>query len=175
MIFTGFKRKSNQIFFNKRASDLLENSKKEYSGKVKKVLVLLDTIFEKSKIQQALLDMFKNTESDIEFVVIQPRIKKNQESENIITPKDFGWYGKINSEKLKSILTIKYDLLINYSKVDNVYHKLLLLHCDEVFTVGFKHYVDNRFYDLIINCEPTDLTMFNAEIKKYLTILNKIE
>jgi len=174
MIFTGFKRKSNQIFFNKNLPELLKKSEAISSKEIKIILVFLDEVSKKDQIQKGLMALFNIAESAMKFVVFQQKVAKEQISEDIITPKDFGWYGKMNSEKLKTILTKKYDLLINYSKVDNLYMNLLLLQCKVGFKAGFTH-LDNRFYDLVINCETDDLELFNTELKKYLTILNKIQ
>jgi len=173
MIFTGFKRKSNQIFFNRRLSVLLKKASAISSKEIKHVIVILDDVSEKDKMKKEVLALFNIAESDIKMVVFQQKINNEKNSEDIITPKDFGWYGKIDSEKLKTILTKKYDLLINYSKVDNLYSNLLLLQCRAGFRAGFKH-LDNRFYDLIIDCKWNNFELFNKELKKYLTILNKI-
>lgn len=173
MIFTGFKRKSNQLFFNKRLPELLKNAVGNSSQKITRILVFLDEFYDKSVIQKKLNELFGFPEKNIDLLVFRRKIKTNEDLEDIISPVDFGWYGKINSKKLKNILTKKYDLLINYSKVDNIYINLLLLQCNAGFRVGFSH-LDNRFYDLIINCKSTDFVLFNKEMKKYLQILNKI-
>ena len=173
MIFTGFKRKSNQIFLNRRLPDLLKKSVTISSEGIKQVLVFLDDISDKNRIQEELLSLFGITESDMKLVVFKQKLDKGQDIDTIITPKDFGWYGGAKSDRLKNILTKKYDLLINYSKVDNLYINILLLQCEVGFRVGFAH-LDNRFYDLIINCKQGDLESFNKELKKYLVILNKI-
>ncbi|MEX1382402.1 MAG: hypothetical protein AB1Z17_03310, partial [Lutibacter sp.] len=91
----------------------------------------------------------------------------------LFSSKDFGWYGKINNDTLKNILTKKYDLLINYSKIDYLYNNILLLHSKVAFKVGFAS-LDNRFYDLLINCKTSEIALFNKEVRKYLEILNKI-
>ena len=44
MIFTGIKRKSNQLFFNKRVKELLADAAESTSEKIKKVLIVLDDI-----------------------------------------------------------------------------------------------------------------------------------
>jgi len=173
MIFTGFKRKSNQLFFNNRLTELLKNSIETSSHKITRILIFLDDFSNQELIRENLNELLNFHEGDIEFLVFQAKIKKNEVFDDGISPEDFGWYGKIKSEKLKNILTKKYDLLINYSKVDNIYFNLLLLQCNAGFRVGFSH-LDNRFYDLIINCESTKFVLFNEEIKKYLQILNKI-
>lgn len=173
MIFTGFKRKSNQLFLNKRLSEFLKKSTSVSSKEIEQILVILDDYSNLDRIQKELLNCLNISKNNIEFVIFQQKPVKEQIAEEIISQKDFGWYGKIKSDKVKSVLTKKYDLLINYSKVDNLYCNLLLLQSKADFRAGFEH-LDNRFYDLLINCEPDDFGSFNKELKKYLTILNKL-
>ncbi|MBK5208442.1 MAG: hypothetical protein JJE44_02925 [Flavobacteriaceae bacterium] len=173
MIFTGFKRKSNQIFFKKTILDLLKNEHKIPFVEVKKVIIFLDANANRTSVLSVLTSMLKISESDIKVVIFQQKLRNEQRANEVITPKDFGWYGKIESEKLKNILTNKYDLLINYSKVDNLYLNLLLLQCKAAFKVGFAH-LDKRLYDLMIRCESNERDLFNEELKKYLVILKII-
>ena len=174
MIFTGFKRKSNQIFLKKNLQSLLKNEHKSPFDEVKKVIIFLDSNTNRTSILSALTSMLKISESDIKVVVFQQKLRKESASDDIITPKDFGWYGKIDNEKLKNILTNKYDLLINYSKVDNVYLNILLLQCKAAFSVGFAH-MDKRLYDLLIRCEPDEIDLFHEELIKYLVILKIVQ
>jgi len=173
MIFTGFKRKSNQIFFNKRLPKLLKKASAVSSQKIKKVLIISDNYLEKELIQNNILEKLKISKNDIEWLFFSQKLKKEQISEDIYTPKDFGWYGNIKSERLKKLLTNKYDLLINYNKIDCLYTNLLILQCKAGFRAGFSH-SDNRFYDLLIDCKSEDLNLFTKELEKYLSILNKI-
>ena len=173
MIFTGLKRNSNQLFFKRRLAELLKKSAKYPSQKITRILVFLDDFSDKKAINENLYKLLNMPEGKIEMLVFQAKIDKNEDVGDNISSADFGWYGKINSEKLKIILTKKYDLLINYSKVDNIYLNLLILQCKAGFRVGFSH-LDNRFYDLIIKCESSNFVLFNEEMKKYLQILKKI-
>jgi hypothetical protein len=173
MIFTGFKRKSVQLFFKKHLAEFLGNSRENNEGKVKNVLVFMDNISVKSEIINDLKSILNISENDIEILLFQKKIKKNKEDKNVFSPKDFGWDGKIKSERLSNILTNKYDLLINYSKVENIYSNLLILQSKTALNVGFSH-LDKRFYDLIIRCDRSDIALFNKELKKYLAILKKI-
>ncbi|MFK5958575.1 MAG: hypothetical protein QM495_06850 [Lutibacter sp.] len=152
---------------------LLKKKSAISTRKIKKILVISDDYLEKELIQKYILEELKVTKSDIEWLFFNKKLKKEQVFEGIFTPKDLGWYGKITSEKLKYQLTKKYDLLINYSKIDNIYTNVLLLYCKVGFKAGFSH-LDNRLYDLLINCKPDDLSLFTRELKKYLTILKKI-
>ena len=173
MIFTGIKRKSNQLFFNKRVKELLADAAESTSEKIKKVLIVLDDI----SLKEVTLANLKNNlgiqEKNIEILVFLQKKSKEKDDKQLFSSKDFGWYGKINNDILKNILTKKYDLLINYSKIDNLYNNILLLHSKAVFKVGFAS-LDNRFYDLLIDCKAFDIELFNKELKKYLEILNKI-
>ncbi len=174
MIFTGFKRKSNQIFLKKTLPSFLKNEHKSPFDEVKKVLVFFDDTIIKELVVNELATLLKISESDIKVVVFQRKLRKETAPDGIITPKDFGWYGKIDNEKLKNILTDKYDLLINYSKVDNVYLNILILQCKASFSIGFAH-MDKRLYDLLIRCEPDEIDLFHEELIKYLVILKIVQ
>lgn len=172
MIFRGFKRKSNQIFLNKKFKNLLDNNLKNSSKKVEKILVFLDDVSKKTVVKKDLINLFKISENEIDIIVFQQKKSKINVDEDVFSPKDFGWFGKVKSPVLKDILTKKYDLLINYSKVENIYCNLLLLQSKTSLRVAFSH-LNNQFYDLLIQCKPSEIKMFNNELKKYLTILNK--
>lgn len=173
MISKGLKRYSNQLFLKRNGLKLLENSKFIDTGKTKSVLVFLDDIETEQDILSDLISILNVSKDKIELVSFQKRKQKSGEEIQLITSADFGWFGKIKSEELKLILTNKYDLLINYCKVDNLYTNLLLLQSKTAFKVGFAH-LDNRLYDLLIKCSASDIPLFNAELKKYLRILKKI-
>ncbi len=173
MIFTGFKRKSTQFFFNKQLQKMLGDSKKHESNKLQKSVVFLNDSSNKEAILQSISKHLGLTEDNIDVVIFYNKINKDTTCENCFSPKDFGWFGKVKSDVLKAVLTKKYDLLINYSKVENIYCKLLVLQCEAALKVGFSE-VDTRLYDLMIDCEISDIALFNSELKKYLEILNKL-
>ena len=173
MIFTVIKRKSNQIFFNKKVKEFVNKPNISTSKKVKSVIVLLDNVSDKDIIVNNLKNNFGIDINSVEIIIFQQKIGKENLNKNLFCPKDFGLFGKIKTEELKNILTKKYDLLINYSKVDNLYNNLLILHCKAAFRAGFAIF-DNRLYDLLIDCKPESISLFNKELKKYLEILNKI-
>jgi len=173
MIFTGIKRKSNQLFFNKQLPNFLKKAHSSSSKKVKKVIVFIDAISEKPAIEDSLIKHLNLSKEDVELFIFQSNVSKENKIEGVFSSRDFGWYGKIKSEFLKSVLTNEYDLLINYSKVESLYNNLLILQCKSAFRAGFAHY-DNRFYDLLIDCKSSEIELFNSELKKYLKILNKI-
>ena len=173
MIFTGFKRKSNQFFFNKTLPSLLKKEHESPFEEVKKVIIFLDENSEKAQIITQLVTILKIPESNIKVIVFKRNLKNEIETDDIITPKDFGWYGKFDSERVKNILTNKYDLLINYNKIDQFYTNLLVLQSNASFKVGFAH-LKSGLYDLTIQCNHNEIELFTKEVKKYLKILKKI-
>ena len=173
MIFTGFKRKSNQMFFDKNWKNILAKTSVDSFNKAKNVLVLVNDVSEISEVKSKLSVLLKINEEAIDVLFFQKKIKKNEIIEGVFTPKDFGWGGRIKSEELQNILTKKYDLLINYSKIETIYSNLLILQSKTAFKVGFEH-LDKRLYNLLINCDLVNKDLFNSELKKYLEILKKV-
>lgn len=173
MIFTALKRKSNQFFFKKISTEVKATEQHSKNQQFKNILVFLDDLSLKSEIEQNLIEVFDLPSTVFEFVIYQQKKTKNNNSNSIITHRDFGWYGKLKSEKLKNILTNKYDLLINYCKIDHFYTNLLVLQCNAYFKIGFAN-LKLGLYDLTIQCNPNEINLYTSEIKKYLKILNKI-
>ncbi|WP_372745012.1 hypothetical protein [Lutibacter sp.] len=173
MIFTGFKRKSNQIFFRKNWQELLEKSSIDSEGSISNVLIIVNSELEKETIEKELFELFKLPKVTIDTIIFQQKAKKDQKGKGIIFAKDFGWNGTVPLNKIENILTKKYDLLINYSKVDSVYVNLLSLHCKVAFRVGFGH-LNKHLYNFIVKCEPEELSIFHNELIKYLKILKKL-
>lgn len=173
MIFTGFKRKTNQIFIKNHIGDFLKKEAKKNQNKVENILIFVEGVSEISIIKKELIEQLNINENQLEIVVFQQKVSNNEVEYPTITPQNFGWYGKLKQEKFPFNLTKKYDLLINYSKVDNLYLNLLLLQMSISFKIGFS-YFDDRFYDLLVNCNALNIAIYTNEIKKYLTILNKL-
>lgn len=173
MIFAGIKRKSNQLFLKNNLPGLLEGFNAEKHDVVQNVLVLCDNIDRAIKIKQLLINDLRLQKDSIDLAVFQKTPMAVEADIIAISPSDFGWYGGIKSGALRKILTNKYDLLINYNKIDNLYTNLVLLQCQSSFRVGFEG-SDDRFYDLLINCNKEDAITFGDELKKYLLILKKL-
>ena len=69
MIFTGFKHKSNQLFFNKQLKKFVVSRHKIESKNVKRVLILLDDISKKAAILEDFNNLFGIGESEIDIFV----------------------------------------------------------------------------------------------------------
>lgn len=172
MFFTKLKEKVHYFFVKKNKT--LQNKPKNLSkDKIKNVLVLLDVNEDKNLIKRELEHFLNSKKITIDFIFFHPNSSMKKKYEDCITPSDFGWFGSIPTHINELFLTKNYNLLINYCKVDYTYINTLLLHCKIDFLVSYSH-IDNQLYDLQIACDSDDIKLFTHEIKKYLTILNKL-
>lgn len=165
---------------------------KSVKRRIKQLLQDKTVIADKEKAKSILfivdLDTFVDDLKDLEVIAKALDINRNQIyiipfSNNKKTIKDFegtlfsynmlGWKGVIKSEKIKELINLPVDLLINIYKKDKLALNLLSAAAKAKFRVGFSG-VDHKYNDLIIDCDITDLSTFQTELAKYLKILNKI-
>jgi len=84
--------------------------------------------------------------------------------------KDLGMYGKIKSEEIRSFTDQDFDLLINYSDLENYLTQVLILQSKAKLKAGFfKENID--LYDISIKTNDNKIVVFNEELRKYLRIL----
>nr|WP_232732000.1 hypothetical protein [Confluentibacter lentus] len=89
-------------------------------------------------------------------------------------PDDFGWKGDIKNVELQTFLDKKFDVLISYYLAEDLELKLMTAKSKAQFKVGiFQN--DLRLNDLIISTNLNEFDVFENEVFKYLTILNKIK
>jgi len=100
------------------------------------------------------------------------KIKKNEDCENCITVKDFGFFGKLTNESIKRTIEKPFDLVINLT-TNNEYVSSIVANSKTEFKTGLLDEF-SQVYDLTINVESGNLSAFNEELKKYLEILKKL-
>lgn len=88
-------------------------------------------------------------------------------------PKDFGWKGKINNVDLQAFIATEFDVLISYYTKESLELKLITAASKANFKVGLIQ-DDKRMFDLMINVKTKNFQLFKTELKKYLTVLNKL-
>ncbi|WP_233901014.1 DUF6913 domain-containing protein [Tenacibaculum piscium] len=180
------KEKSIQKFYNKTI--LKAQNKEQQQYKIKKIAVLLDNPSIENKIIADLTTKFPFQKENITVLIYKPFEKKDknkeesqeesqeenqQENIKIFTEKDIGFKASLKSDNLKNFVKIDYDALINYIKTPNLYTNTITLLSQARLKTGFAN-IDERLYNLIIADDGFDETILNQELKKYLTILNKI-
>ncbi|OIQ16340.1 hypothetical protein [Lacinutrix sp. MedPE-SW] len=172
MILKGFKEKSNQNYINKTLNNrvvLATNSKIKSIG----VIINADETVDYKKISSLLKTLNVNPNN---FQIIAFTIEKTfEENSNFqcFNKKSIGWKGSIKNETLKHFLNREFDILISYYVEAPMYLKLLTAVSKARFKVGILQ-EDERLNDLIIKTDIENYKMFEIELLKYLSILNKI-
>jgi hypothetical protein len=172
MILKVFKEKSNQKYINKLLSArqvAVNNNKMSTVGVVLSMSEFSDfeafrSFFKSLGIQQA--------KTKIIAFVEDPK-DSNELWDTYFNPKDFGWKGKINNIDLQTFIDTKFDVLISYYKENHLELNLITASSKANFKVGLTN-DDERLYDLMINVKPKEFSVFKDELKKYLTVLNKL-
>lgn len=172
MFLKGLKEKSNQKFVNRT----LQNRKVLSSNKpIKSVGVILnESEFVDYELFSSFLESLgvASTKQKIVTFLKTKDFEKNTWDETF-TPKDFGWKGNLKNASLKDFTEIKFDVLICYYLAnDNELNQIAAM-SEANFKVGISN-EDRRLYDLIIDVDTKDFSIFKTELKKYLTILNKL-
>lgn len=170
MILERLKRRSNQIYLRKNYESFLKNSNSKAPKNVQKILLILDDIAYEEVFQMELCSQFGIPTTQVEILRYSDRKSKKEENPAVISSKDFGWYGKIPEGQLKEVLTKRFDLLIYYGKIENLYTDLLILQLKADLKVGLGTLNSDNF-DLLIQCEASNTKVFVKELKKYLEIL----
>jgi len=107
----------------------------------------------------------------VKFVALKkkaPTLIQNQ-----ISNKDFSWKGSFTNSDAEVFLDTPFDALIVMSSASNVYIDYLVSRSKAHFKIGFLT-TKKKFFDLILAIDPSDVALFKSELKKYLTLLNKI-
>jgi hypothetical protein len=106
--------------------------------------------------------------SFIEYKKKAPSLRLNQ-----ISNKDFSWGGVIQNQSAKEFLNLPLDVLVGYYKGSHEYLDLMVSESNAKFKVGGVG-ADRRLFDLIIEIDMHNTEAFKIELKKYLTVLNKL-
>ncbi len=167
-----FKEKSIQKYVNK----LLAAHKADVNtNKVQTIAVLLNASefheFEVFRIYFKELGLTSPKHKIVAFT-LDDKLDHNKWNTHY-SPKDFGWKGKINNLELDAFINEPYDVLICYFKTQVLHLDYITAASKANLKVGISDY-DERLYDLIIDVELKDITIFKQELKKYLNILNKL-
>jgi len=96
------------------------------------------------------------------------------ELRGIVASKEvFSAFGKIKSPEIVAFLDKKYDLLLDFTNLSNIYEKYLSLAIQSNFRVGYIN--DEELYDLMINVPVGDIKHFADEAARYLRIIGLIQ
>ena len=89
------------------------------------------------------------------------------------TDRDLGWNGSVENGDFSEFSGREFDVLINYFTEDRLLLKLMSTKVNARIRVGLKG-ADTAMNDLIFDCALDDFKTFQAELEKYLKILNEL-
>ncbi|MCK8481112.1 DUF6913 domain-containing protein [Psychroserpens algicola] len=172
MILKVFKEKSNQKYINKLLSArhvAVSNTKMSTVGVILNTSEFSDfeafrSFFKSLGLQQAKTKI---------IAFVEDSKDSNELWDTYFNPKDFGWKGKINNIDLQTFIDTKFDVLISFYKANHLELNLITALSNANFKVGLTNQ-DARLYDLMIDVKPNEFSVFKEELKKYLTVLNKL-
>ena len=172
MFLRRFREKSNQKYINK-----ILNSRKAsvHERRIESVGVILnlDEFSDYDQIRM-LLKTIGVKDNKVKFMALISDEKSAPNTwDSYFNPKDFGWNGKVNNIELVEFINTPFDALISYYKQDNLELNMVTTLSKANFKIGISGR-DQRLNDFIINIEPKKVDLFNAELIKYLRVLNKI-
>ncbi len=99
--------------------------------------------------------------------------KSEEKSYKHFSEKDFNWRGEIIDSSLKSFVEEPIDLLICFYPKQHSYLEYLTLLSNATFKVGFAG-VNSNLFDMEISVDISQTDEFFTELKKYLSILQKL-
>lgn len=172
MILKAFKDKSNRKYINKllnARNTTVDDRKISSFGVILNFNEFRD--FEAIRMFLKTLGIKSNKIKIIAF--IEDDKEEGYHWETYFNPKDFGWKGKINNVELQTFIETEFDALISFYKEDVLELNLLTALSNANLKIGLSNN-DQRLYDLIIDVKPSDFPLFKNELKKYLTVLNKL-
>lgn len=165
------KQKSIQKAFDKLARKSV--SKHQDSSKIKRVAILLDNESLINIVLANLTNKLPFTKEQITVFTLREYSKKQEESPEFFMENDFGFKASLKSDNLKNFVKNEYDLLINYTKSSNIFTNMVTLLSQAKLKAGFAN-IDDRLFDIVVSDQAFNEATLNQELKKYLTILNKI-
>ena len=173
MFFRAFKENSNKKYLNKTLKERkvnIDNSKVENLG----VIINLSEI-EDFNMFKPLAEKLKIHPNNLKIIAFSKEKKAVLNTWDLcFTPEDFGWKGQMKNIELQSFLDKKFDVLISYYLSEDLELKLMTATSKSKLKIGILQ-SDERLNDLIIKTNLKEFDVFENEVFKYLTILNKIK
>ena len=173
MFLKAFKEKSNKKYLNKLLSERCVDVD---SSKVYNLAVIINVNENDDyNLFKSLAKKINVHENRVRVVGYSNEVREDLNAWDVcFMPKDFGWHGKIKNIGLETFLDEKFDILISYYLDDCLELRLMTAKSKSKFKIGLLQ-SDKRLNDLIINTSINEYKVFEKEVFKYLTILNKIK
>jgi len=171
MFFKGIKRKSAQ----KHIEKALKINEVKHGGKIKSLAVLVDAaVYPDFPFFRELTEVFSIPKESIEVLYYHPDKKVAEQFSGIMyTSSQLGFNGVIKNDDVLCFVEKNYDALLNFYNEDNLMLNLVSTKFKAKFKIGFSGVIKGG-NDFSIATELNNISVFTFELKKYLSILNKI-
>ncbi|KAF2335161.1 DUF6913 domain-containing protein [Flavobacterium nitrogenifigens] len=159
-----------EFFVKKSLNVNLNNEKSEvFTKNVQTIGLLIDeSTFESS---EALIKEITLHGIALENIKVLAYREKFKEKESYVRPtfgkKHINWNGEITEDFVNEFLDSKFDLLLSYYDVENVFLMLVTSKSKAKFKVGFSA-VDQNLNRLMINTGLGNYKLFVSELFRYL-------
>lgn len=169
-------KKIKKRFLQKKYQTLLKHPLRRKSPVHKHIttvgILALDSISSNVDLQQHVTDTFG---------VRNPKIysfrnfsKDHTASYKHFSEEDFDWKGNITDSSLQAFLDADFDMLITFFERDHLYLAYATLSSKASLKVGYAN-VNSQLFDLEIQVDHADISTYLLEVKKYLTILDRLQ
>lgn len=172
MIFKAFKERSNQKHINR----LLNSRNVKFSNtKISSIGVVLNLK------EFGDLDAIRTFAKELDILPPKTKIITFVEDNKItdklwdtyFSPKDFRWNGTIKNTELQNFVDTQFDVLLSFYNQHSIELNLVTASSNANFKVGISN-ENLKLYDFVINVKSSQFELFKIELKKYLTVLNKL-
>jgi len=94
--------------------------------------------------------------------------------ELLYSKKQIGWNAKIKNPELQQFIDSNFDALLCFYNEEVIELNLVTALSKANFKIGLSG-IDERLYNFIIDTNSKSFNIFTEELKKYLSIFNKIK
>jgi len=171
MFFKGIKKKSAQKYITNSLKTIVTPT----IGKIINLAILIDASkYDEFPFLNEISTVFGVKPESISVLYYHPDKKIAQQfPEAMFTDADLGFSGMLKKHSVSSFINTSYDGLLNFYKEDKLLLNLVAVQSKAKFKIGFSG-VNEAINDLSIATELDNINEFTFELKKYLSILNKI-
>ena len=171
MFFKGFKKKSAQKYISK----CLKIKNTPSVGKITNLAILVDVaVYDEFPFISEISNVFniEKESIDILYYTLDKNLVK-QYPEKMFTDNNLGFGGMIKNDVVLSFIEKPYDGLLCYYNENKLMLNLVAVQSKAKFKIGFSG-INELINNLSIATDLENIKEFTFELKKYLSILNKI-
>ena len=149
-------------------------NKKPVVVKIKKVAILNGqnsgfTI----KMLQLLEKYFQLDSTDFYIFTVKNKKDNYNELRGVVADiTDINLFGKIKTQQIKNFTENKYDVLIDFTGMQNNIERYFSLKINTGFRIGYAS--NDNLYDLMLDVPSNDIKTFIKEMKYYMELLKLI-